>query len=328
MLYEGKRITVQLDFEPSFTAEMLAVSLCDLFHIQDKIYLSTADGEVLMPNIKIVELILLNPKKYKQLKILSEKDSYSIQSNKVSMNNAYGSGNQIKSYDESSNANQSKFNDTDSRLKATKDNYPLYDQPKKYEKNDIEKEYLMYKESKKSNISIDNINPSSNMINEQISSQNNNNNKSEQYKSYKDKEFQRSYNPLDMQRYSVNVSANANNQEQQGSNYLPQHNNFNDTNNLKDNLHLNEMKVNEDYSNYNNKNYYSYDKSKPNLNNDFRPSPSLSPSSLDNNIQKEQYRNYNVNSNQPQTQFKEDSRKYASEKRIFRSSDPNANGIL
>lgn len=287
---------------------MLAMSLCDLFHIPSKIYLSTVDGEILMPNIKIVELILLNPKKYKQISILSEKENFAVPAN---LNNAYGSGNPMKSYDEGS-TNQSKFNDSDYKSKGT-NHFSIYEQPKKFEKNDIEKEYLMYKEAKKTNTSLDNVNRSANMTNDQIISQN----KSDQYKNFSDKDFQRPYTPLDSNKYNSNV-----NNREQSSNY-PQNYNLNNPN-LKDNSDVNEIKPNEVNYNYNSNDVYGYDKSKSNLNSDFRL-----PLHLD-NIQKEQYRSYNVNnvSGLQQNKFKEDSRKFASEKRSFRSSEPNANGII
>jgi hypothetical protein len=53
-------------------------SLLDLFKIQGALlYMLTQDDEILMPNIKIIDLILLNPKKYKTLKVINNIDEYS-----------------------------------------------------------------------------------------------------------------------------------------------------------------------------------------------------------------------------------------------------------
>jgi hypothetical protein len=61
---------------------MLINSLLDLFKIQGTlIYIVTNDNEILMPNIKIIDLILLNPKKYKNLKILTTYEEYTYLQN-------------------------------------------------------------------------------------------------------------------------------------------------------------------------------------------------------------------------------------------------------
>ncbi len=75
--YKERQITIQLDFDPNFTTDLLINSLLELLKIQgNTIYLVTFENEILMPNIKIIDLILLNPKKYKNLKLLSSYEDY------------------------------------------------------------------------------------------------------------------------------------------------------------------------------------------------------------------------------------------------------------
>ncbi len=75
--HKERFITIQLDFDPNFTTDLLINSLLELLKIQGStIYLVTYDNEILMPNIKIIDLILLNPKKYKNLKLLSSYEEY------------------------------------------------------------------------------------------------------------------------------------------------------------------------------------------------------------------------------------------------------------
>ena len=70
--YEQKELSVQLDFDPSFTVSIFSNELKDLFRINENIHLCCLnDNEILMPNLKIIDLILLNPEKYKHLKIIT-----------------------------------------------------------------------------------------------------------------------------------------------------------------------------------------------------------------------------------------------------------------
>ena len=81
--HKDRMISIQLDFDPNFTTELLINSLLELVKIQgSSIYLVTYDNEILMPNIKIIDLILLNPKKYKNLRLLSSYEEY----NSISLN--------------------------------------------------------------------------------------------------------------------------------------------------------------------------------------------------------------------------------------------------
>ena len=78
--YEGKEATIQLDFDSNFSIFELENFIREIFNIQTMFHLSTESNEMLCPNIKIIELILLNPQKYKKLKIVSGPISSSVQS--------------------------------------------------------------------------------------------------------------------------------------------------------------------------------------------------------------------------------------------------------
>jgi len=79
IIHEDKCFTIQLEFDPNFTIENLTNSIIDLLKIQNTvIYLGTFDNEVLIPNLKIVDLIFLNPGKYKKLKVLTVNSNFSL----------------------------------------------------------------------------------------------------------------------------------------------------------------------------------------------------------------------------------------------------------
>ena len=73
--YQSKSIEIQLDFDPKFTVGNLCHELIKIYNISEEIYLSNDDGNcLLMPNVKIVELILLEPEKYKNFKIIEKRN--------------------------------------------------------------------------------------------------------------------------------------------------------------------------------------------------------------------------------------------------------------
>ena len=73
--YESKSIEIQLDFDPNLTVEKLCNDLVKIFSINEEIFLSINNGNcVLMPNVKIIELIILEPEKYKNFKIITKKN--------------------------------------------------------------------------------------------------------------------------------------------------------------------------------------------------------------------------------------------------------------
>ena len=68
--YDKRDAVVQLDFDSNFTVYELENYIKEIFQISYNVHISTEEGEMLSPNIKIIELILLNPLKYKRLKIV------------------------------------------------------------------------------------------------------------------------------------------------------------------------------------------------------------------------------------------------------------------
>ena len=69
-VFDKKEAIVQLDFDSNFSVFELENFLKEIFQINHPIHLSTEGNEMLCPNIKIIELILLNPNKYKRLNIV------------------------------------------------------------------------------------------------------------------------------------------------------------------------------------------------------------------------------------------------------------------
>lgn len=307
--YESKMITVQLDFDPSFTVDVFANELRELFHIQNKIYLTTTyDNEILMPNLKIVELILLNPSKYKQIKILNERDvtssDYSLQKAKQ----VYSS------------------------------NYSLYEkqQPSLYTANqsnntlgnkDIEKDYLNYRDSKLRN---NNTNTSTNITNLPISDNTLTNNpisnQIPDYKSVKSygRDFQRPYTPNNpVERINDNNSTP--NTKLPGSLYDSKKDNYlYSTSTPIPNQSSYEPSTSTNALRNNTPNYrreeplpYYGSKNSPelNLNNTTdditQPQSSYVPN----------YMQYNPSSTLSSKPMMKDSKKYASEKRFFRMGD-------
>ena len=72
--YKNKNITVQLDFDPNYTIEQLIKSLKLIFKPNKEIFLVVNNNEILMPNLKIIDLILYEPKIYKNFRIISDED--------------------------------------------------------------------------------------------------------------------------------------------------------------------------------------------------------------------------------------------------------------
>ena len=67
--YKEKSAIVQLDFDPNFTVEQLIKNFITIFKPDKDIFLVINDNEILMSNLKIIDLILYEPKIYKNFKI-------------------------------------------------------------------------------------------------------------------------------------------------------------------------------------------------------------------------------------------------------------------
>ena len=67
--YKDKSAIVQLDFDPNFTVEQLIKNFITIFKPDKEIFLVINENEILMSNLKIIDLILYEPKIYKNFKI-------------------------------------------------------------------------------------------------------------------------------------------------------------------------------------------------------------------------------------------------------------------
>ena len=76
--YKNKFAIVQLDFDPNFTVGQLIQSFKSIFKPSSEIFLMVNNNEILMPNLKIVDLILFEPKTYKNFKIVSDEIDMNI----------------------------------------------------------------------------------------------------------------------------------------------------------------------------------------------------------------------------------------------------------
>ena len=89
-IYELKTIEIQLDFDPTLTVEKLCLDIGKIFNISEEIYLSIDNGNcLLMPNVKIIELILLDPEKYKKLQIITKRNINFSDNNNIDIYNNY-----------------------------------------------------------------------------------------------------------------------------------------------------------------------------------------------------------------------------------------------
>ena len=101
--YDKRDAVVQLDFDSNFTVYELENYIKEIFQISYNVHISTEEGEMLSPNIKIIELILLNPLKYKRLKIV--KGIANIQMQGLLNVNNIGNDNNMNSNNNNSSSN-------------------------------------------------------------------------------------------------------------------------------------------------------------------------------------------------------------------------------
>ena len=92
--YKDKNITIQLEFDPNYTVEQLTNTLKLIFKESSNIFLVINNYEILMPNLKIIDLILYNPKVYKNFKIIiDEQLSFNNNNNNNYINIEYSNTN-------------------------------------------------------------------------------------------------------------------------------------------------------------------------------------------------------------------------------------------
>lgn len=112
---------------------MLSHSLAEIFKIQGEVLVATSiENEILMPNLKIVELILLHPQKYKILKVVSPNDSFK-------------SNNYTRDYSKNYENNHSNFNVFDTKIPVSK-KYSEIENENKMESKDLDKEKEILRE--------------------------------------------------------------------------------------------------------------------------------------------------------------------------------------
>lgn len=181
--YENKTVSVQLDFDPSFTVDIFSNELRDIFKIPVKTYLTTGDNEILMPNLKMVELILLNPQKYKNIRILTDRELGSCFLNSSSTGTSIPMTSRTKSQ-HNFYSNYSLY-DKGGYTPTSSNNPTVVKDISNNKKNELERDYLAYKENSISENHSSNIGGG-------------NPNSLYQYKPYTEnssKDFQKSYTP-------------------------------------------------------------------------------------------------------------------------------------
>ena len=81
--YKNKSVIIQLDFDPNYTIEQLIQNLKLIFKPNNEIFLVVNNNEILMPNLKVIDLILYEPKTYKNFKIISDELNMNNNYNKI-----------------------------------------------------------------------------------------------------------------------------------------------------------------------------------------------------------------------------------------------------
>jgi len=91
--YNSQNFTFQLDFLPVVTVDNLCDIICKCINKpKENFILSTMDDQILLPQLNIIENLLLNPEKYKNLKIFNSQEKintniYSSFNSKQMLNN-------------------------------------------------------------------------------------------------------------------------------------------------------------------------------------------------------------------------------------------------
>ena len=295
--YKNKSAIIQLDFDPNYSIEQLIQSLKLIFKPNNEIFLVVNNNEILMPNLKIIDLILYEPKTYKNFKIISDE---------LNMNNNY---NKIYPNKE----------DNNKRLLAKTPNKSYY---KNYYNIDFDKENKNIGKNNNYSNSMVNIDNLENLYNKKkfgldknfLKNNNNNNdikmdNTNEEYysnyKTYSDFNKIKIFKKDELDNNNINIERNVNN---------------NIYNNIDDNLNINYENKYIKEANINNNKLYEIN----NMNN------------LDKNNMFDYKKNYSIKNNQLNLEVnnidinkikneEDDGQKYSSEKRNFRLKDLKLN---
>ena len=73
--FKGNLYPIQLDYNLDLTIENIIENISNAFDFKEKFSLSTIDNELLSQKIKFIDLLLLNPEKYKIIKIFNPKEN-------------------------------------------------------------------------------------------------------------------------------------------------------------------------------------------------------------------------------------------------------------
>jgi len=296
--YKNKFAIIQLDFDPNYTVEQLIQSFKLIFKPGTEIFLAVNNNEILMPNLKIIDLILYEPKIYKNFKIVSDDISISMNNNNINYDNIYPS----------TEENRKILTKT-----PNKNVYKNYNN----DNTDLEREYK----------TVGNINANTNTntnTNKYTKSMTNFDNLENLYNNKK-----YTFDKKSLKNYTNNLNNNLNNNnlnknEELYSNYKT----YNDYNKIKeikiDNINNN---INNNPNNLSNNNLYEYN---TNIN-----MKSLNKNDI--NINPTAYRkNYSIKNGELNLDIKslnlnnikkeeDDGQKYSSEKRSFRLKELNLN---
>ena len=185
--FEGKNATIQLECDRNYTVENFVNILNDIFKPLSKIFLLTSSNEILMPNLKIAELILHNPNVYKNFKVVpSERLPTSNYSPKIgeftsttSYTNSYNTvrnNNYFKDNNENNDNKQNfeKVDYTSSYLKPSNSskNVSNLGNFEKYKKTYLEIQESKITENKNNNLSNNNNLNNNNLNNNNLNNTN------------------------------------------------------------------------------------------------------------------------------------------------------------
>ena len=287
--YKNKFAIIQLDFDPNYTVEQLIQSFKLIFKPNTEIFLAVNNNEILMPNLKIVDLILYEPKTYKNFKIVSDEICMNMNMNN-NYNNIYPNTEETQ------------------KILTKTPNKNMYKNYNAINNNDLEKEYK----------TVGNINTNTNIkYTKSVTNFDNLENL------YNNKKYTFDKKPL--KNYTNNIN-NLNNTSNKNEELYSNYKTYNDFNKIKeikiDNINNN---ISNNPSNISNNKLYEYNNNMNNINkNDininstaYRKNYSIKNGELNLDI-----KSLNLNNIKKE---EDDGQKYSSEKRNFRLKELNLN---
>jgi len=288
--YKNKFAIIQLDFDPNYTVEQLIQSFKLIFKPNTEIFLAVNNNEILMSNLKIVDLILYEPKTYKNFKIVSDEISMNMNMNN-NYNNIYPNTEETQ------------------KILTKTPNKNMYKNYNAINNNDLEKEYK----------TVGNINTNTNIkYTKSVTNFDNLENL------YNNKKYTFDKKPLKNYTNSINNLNNTSNKNEELYANYKTYNDFNKIKEIKiDNINNN---ISNNPSNISNNKLYDYNNNMNNINknNDininstvYRKNYSIKNGELNLDI-----KSLNLNNIKKE---EDDGQKYSSEKRNFRLKELNLN---